>query len=356
MDAFYASVEQRDRPELKGKPVIVGGNPQSRGVVAACSYEARKFGIHSAMPSSVAYRSCPAAVFISPRFEVYKSVSADIREVFYAYTNLVEPLSLDEAFLDVTQNKKGLPSATRIAQEIRYKIHRKTGLTASAGVSFNKFLAKVASDFNKPNGITVITPGQADDFIDRLPIGKFFGVGKVTEEKMLRVGIRMGADLKKFDKRRLLSLFGRAGAYFYNIAHGMDDRPVQSNRIRKSIGKETTLIEDTDDLERMIEILNQLAGEVVRLLKRNDRKGLTITLKVKYSDFQCITRSATLTTPATDVTVIMTHVTRLLANTEAGARKVRLLGITISNFPDAKVDACKWVQLPLPFKNLAESV
>lgn len=354
MDAFYASVEQRDRPVLKGRPVVVGGDPNSRGVVAACSYEARKFGIHSAMPSSTAFRACPQVVFLKPRFDVYKSVSADIRQIFYEYTDLVEPLSLDEAFLDVTENKQCMPSATRIAQEIRYKIQRRTDLTASAGVSFNKFLAKVASDFNKPNGITVVTPGQADDFIDRLPIGKFFGVGKVTEEKMAGLGIKTGADLKRFDKLRLVELFGKAGIYFYNIAHGMDDRPVQPNRIRKSIGKETTFTEDTDDVEQMIEILNRLAAKVESLLEKDGRKGLTITLKVKYSDFQCITRSATLTTPVTDAAVIMTHVPRLLDNTEAGTRKVRLLGITVSNFIDARGRACKWVQLPLPFKHLPE--
>ena len=212
MDAFYASVEQRDRPELKGKPVVVGGDPNSRGVVAACSYEARKFGIHSAMPSSRAYKLCPHAVFLRPRFDVYRSVSTDIREIFQEYTDIVEPLSLDEAFLDVTKNKRGITSATLIAQEILKKIYEKTGqLTASAGVSFNKFLAKVASDFNKPNGITVITPDDATDFIDKLPIRKFFGVGKVTEEKMHNLGIETGADLKRMEKERLINIFGKAG-------------------------------------------------------------------------------------------------------------------------------------------------
>jgi DNA polymerase-4 len=226
MDAFYASVEQRDRPEQKGKPVIVGGDPQSRGVVAACSYESRKFGIHSAMASSTAARLCPDAVFIRPRFDVYRAVSSDIRKIFCEYTDLVEPLSLDEAFLDVTENFMGIPSATLIAREIKEKIYDRTGkLTASAGVSFNKFLAKVASNINKPDGITVITPDMADGFIDRLPIRKFFGVGKVTEEKMLSFGIKTGSDLKKFKKEKLIQLFGKSGSYFYNIAHGMDNRP-----------------------------------------------------------------------------------------------------------------------------------
>jgi DNA polymerase-4 len=224
MDAFYALVEQWDNPELKGKPVIVGGDPQRRGVVAACSYEARQFGIHSAMACATAYKHCPHAAFIRPRFDVYKSVFRLIREIFLAYTDLMEPLSLDEAFLDVTQNKKGLSSATRIAQQIRRQIFQRTeGLTASAGVSFNKFLAKVASDVNKPNGITVITPDQAADFFDQLPIRKFFGVGKVTEERVLNLGIKTGADLKKFSFDRLVDYFGKAGSYYYRIAHGRDD-------------------------------------------------------------------------------------------------------------------------------------
>jgi DNA polymerase-4 len=220
MDAFYASIEQRDNPKLKHRPVIVGGSPDMRGVVAACSYEARKFGIHSAMASSRAYRLCPAAVFIRPRFDVYRRVSEQIREIFLEYTDLVEPLSLDEAYLDVTQNKKGMKSATFIARKIKRKIHAKTGLTASAGISFNKFLAKVASDLQKPDGLTVVRPEQADGFIDRLPIGKFFGIGKVTEKKMIALGIKTGADLKKVDRVKLTEHFGKVGVYYYDIAHG----------------------------------------------------------------------------------------------------------------------------------------
>jgi DNA polymerase-4 len=218
MDAFYASVEQRDSHALQGKPVIVGGDPRSRGVVAACSYEARKFGIHSAMASSMAYRLCPDATFIRPRFDVYRAVSAQIREIFHEYTGLVEPLSLDEAFLDVTENYQGMPSATLIAREIKKKIYdRVGGLTASAGVSFNKFLAKVASDVDKPDGITVITPDMAREFIDSLPVRKFFGVGKVTEEKMVNHGIETGADLKRYKKEELIELFGKSGGYFFRI-------------------------------------------------------------------------------------------------------------------------------------------
>jgi len=349
MDAFYASVEQRDNHHLKGKPVIVGGDPQRRGVVAACSYEARKFGIHSAMACATAYKRCPHAAFIRPRFDVYKSVSRLIRDIFLDYTDLMEPLSLDEAFLDVTQNKKGISSATLIAQQIRRQVFQRTGgLTASAGVSFNKFLAKVASDVNKPDGITVITPGQAAAFIDQLPIRKFFGVGKVTEERMFNLGIKIGADLKKFSLENLVEYFGKAGSYYYRIARGRDDRPVQPNRVRKSYGKETTLDTDIDDTNQMIDILYDLAGRVVEGLRREDRQGLTLTLKVKYHDFQSVTRSITFPEPITDTVLIMENVKRLLANTEAGNKKVRLLGISVSNFLRVQKKTDGWVQIPLP--------
>jgi DNA polymerase-4 len=351
MDAFYASVEQRDRPGIKGKPVIVGGDPNSRGVVAACSYEAREFGIHSAMASAAAYRLCPEAVFIRPRFDVYRAVSSQIREIFYGYTDLVEPLSLDEAFLDVTENYKGMPSATIIARELKKKIFQRTdGLTSSAGVSFNKFLAKVASDINKPDGITVITPDMADEFIDKLPIRKFFGVGKVTEEKMLNLGIKNGGDLKKYKQEQLIQIFGKSGRYFYDIAHGLDDRPVEPNRIRKSIGKETTFSEDINDTDQMLEILDDIAVKLENSLMKRDAKGRTITLKVKYFDFQSITRSATVDESADNAAVIMKHIRQLLSKTEAGIKKVRLLGISISNFEDQKTSVGKHRQIPLPFK------
>jgi DNA polymerase-4 len=322
MDAFYASVEQRDRPELKGKPVIVGGDPNSRGVVAACSYEARKFGVHSAMASATAYRLCPDAVFIRARFDMYRAVSAQIRKIFHEYTDLVEPLSLDEAFLDVTENYKGMPSATLIAREIKKKIFQRTGgLTASAGVSFNKFLAKVASDMNKPDGVTVITPDMAGEFIDGLPIRKFFGVGKVTEEKMINLEIKTGADLKKYKKQQLIQIFGKSGRYFYDIAHGLDDRPVEPNRIRKSIGKETTFPEDIDVTERMIEILEDIAVKLENSLIKRDVKGRTITLKVKYFDFESITRSVTVEEKVDNASLIMQYVRTLLSKTEAGEKK-----------------------------------
>ena len=259
MDAFYASVEQRDNPQLRGKPVIVGGQPDKRGVVAACSYEARKFGVHSAMSSARAHTICPQAVFVYPRFDKYRAASAVIMEIFHEYTYLVEPLSLDEAFLDVTRNKKGIESATQIARQIRREIFDKTGLTASAGVSYNKFLAKVASDYRKPDGLTVVVPDKAQSFIDHLPIRKFSGVGKVTEKKMLGLGIRTGEDLRKLSRDDLIRIFGKYGAYFYNIAHGMDSRPVTTERIRKSLGKEITLGEDIANTGEMVTILENIA-------------------------------------------------------------------------------------------------
>ncbi|UCF94744.1 MAG: DNA polymerase IV [Desulfobacterales bacterium] len=353
MDAFYASVEQRENPELKGKPVIVGGDPEGRGVVAACSYEARKFGIHSAMAAAKAYKLCPQAVFLRPRFDAYKAVSHLIRAIFHEYTDIVEPLALDEAFLDVTENKPGLTSATWIAGKILQKIYERTGgLTASAGVSYNKFLAKVASDCNKPCGITVVTPDQAAAFIDQLPIRKFFGVGRVTEEKMLNLGIKTGADLKQMDKAQLVRFFGKAGSYFYNIARGIDDRPVAPEWIRKSLGKETTLSEDSDDLELMIAILDRIALKLENLLQKDGRQARTITLKVKYHDFACITRSVTLPQPITDARGIMACARSLLANTEAGQKKVRLLGISFSNFTDDSGKKRQPRQLPLPFPKL----
>ncbi len=335
MDAFYASVEQRDRPELRGKPVVVGGPPNSRGVVCTCSYEARKFGIHSAMPSSQAYRLCPRAIFIKPRFDEYKRVSTRVREIFHEYTDLIEPLSLDEAYLDVTHNKKGMLLATEVAKEILRKIREKTGLTASAGVSFNKFLAKVASDVNKPNGLTVITPKMAPLFIDRLPIGKFFGVGKVTEKKMRELGIQNGADLKKLSREELIQRFGKAGGYYYSIAHAIDERPVNPNRIRKSVGQERTLSIDTDNRSEMLEKLASLAEGVEEYLKKHHISGRTVTLKIKFHDFKQVTRSITLPQPVDGAPEIIPYIEPLLDKTEAGRKKVRLLGITLSNLESA---------------------
>jgi DNA polymerase-4 len=283
------------------------------------------------MASSVAYRLCPHAIFVRPRFDVYKAVSEQIRGIFHQYTELVEPLSLDEAYLDVTENKKGIPYATDVAREILQRIREETGLTASAGVSFNKFLAKVASDVNKPNGLTVVTPKMAPRFIDRLPIGKFFGVGKVTEQKMLAMGIKTGADLKKIPREELLRRFGKVGNYFHSIAHGNDDRPVNPHRERKSIGQERTLSVDIDDTQEMLEILRKLAGGVEGIMKKKNVKGRTITLKVKYFNFKNITRSITVDDPVYEAAGMMTYVEKLLEKTEAGTKKVRLLGIAVSN-------------------------
>ncbi|OHD67357.1 MAG: DNA polymerase IV [Spirochaetes bacterium RBG_16_49_21] len=331
MDAFYASVEQRNNPQLHGKPVIVGGNPKSRGVVASCSYEARRYGIHSAMASSTAYRLCPHAVFVNGNFDEYIKVSRQIRDIFYEYTDLVEPLSLDEAYLDVTENKVTCASATMIAREAKQRIFERTRLTASAGVSFNKFLAKVASDFRKPNGITVVTPELADRFIDGLAIGKFYGIGKVTEKRMQDLGIKTGADLKKISREDLTRLFGKAGGYYYDIAHGLDDRPVEPYYLRKSIGKETTLEHDTDDRTLMTAVLKSLSGKVSESLDKHRTKGKTVTLKVKYADFTSVTRSITISDSVSDPNSILMHAENLLGKTEAGIKKVRLLGISVSN-------------------------
>lgn len=333
MDAFYASVEQRDRPELRGRPVIVGGDPERRGVVAACSYEARAFGVHSAMPGRTALRRCPQAVFLRPRFEVYRTVSEQIREIFQSVTDLVEPLSLDEAFLDVTENQLGLTSATRVAQWIRRRIVAETALTASAGVSYNKFLAKVASAANKPDGLTVITPREAPGFIDRLPIRKFFGVGEATERRMIALGIRQGADLKRFSRSDLIRLFGKAGGYFHDIAHGQDDRPVVPDRERKSIGREITLDRDVGDPEEMIRVLEAVASDLAGRLRKRGVSGYTVTLKVKYADFQTVTRAVAREIPVSTAAGLMAAVTPALRTLVAGeARKARLLGIYLSRF------------------------
>ncbi|MBN1497003.1 MAG: DNA polymerase IV [Spirochaetes bacterium] len=350
MDAFFASVEQRNNPGLKGRPVIVGGDPDRRGVVAACSYEARRYGIHSAMASRIASRLCPHAVFIRGNFEEYMRVSDEINEIFHEYTDLVEPLSLDEAYLDVTENKRGIPSATLIAKEIRNKILERTMLTASAGVSYCKFLAKVASDYKKPDGLTVIPPDRAADFIDALPIGKFFGIGRVTEKKMIRLGIQTGADLKQVPRDDLGRIFGRVGHYYYDIAHGHDDRPVEPDSIRKSIGKEITLETDIDEIDRMRDILAHLARRVADALESHETKGRTITLKVKFADFSSVTRSITINDPCDDADIISMHARHLLARTEAGMKRIRLLGISVSNL-EMQEDNQPDRQLVLPFND-----
>src|SRR2546421_3261095 len=292
MDAFYASVEQRDNPELRGTPVAVGGS-QARGVVAAASYEARQFGVRSAMPSVIAKRKCPDLIFMKPRFDVYKAVSVRIRQIFTEYTPIIEPLSLDEAYLDVTENLKGIVSATWIAEEIRARIRSETTLTASPGVYYNKFLAKLASDHRKPDGLFVITPKMGAAFVETLPIEKFHGVGPATTAKMNRLGIKTGLDLKEQTLAFLQQHFGKPGPYYYWIARGIDERPVRADRIRKSLGAENTFSADIFTFEAACEVLQPIIEKVWRTCEGAEIRGRTVTLKVKYADFQRITRSRT---------------------------------------------------------------
>ncbi|NET32240.1 MAG: DNA polymerase IV [Cyanothece sp. SIO1E1] len=331
MDAFFASVEQRDEPRYRGQPIVVGGPPEKRGAVAAASYEARKFGIHSAMPSRIAYQRCQDVIFVKPRFEVYRQVSQQIRAIFHRYTDLVEPLSLDEAYLDVTTNKPNIPSAMAIARAIKQQILAETQLTASAGVSTNKFLAKIASDIDKPNGLYLITPEQAAAFVETLPIEKFHGIGKVTAAKMNGLGIHTGADLKQWSEADLVKRFGKVGRFYYKVARGQDDRGVNPHRIRKSIGAETTFVEDLVHLDVMCAELKKIAYQVQERLDKNRRYGYTLTLKIKYADYQQITRSQTVSDRLQDATTIFHLAQELLRNHVGDRKPVRLLGISIAN-------------------------
>jgi len=349
MDAFYAAIEQRDNPSLSGKPVIVGGDPDRRGVVSTCSYEARKYGVHSAMASKTAVRLCPHGVFLYPRFDAYKEASRQFMTICAEYTDLIEPLSLDEAFLDVTENKKNIVSATNIAKEIRERIFTEIGLTASAGVSYNKFLAKTASEINKPDGLAVIKPGDAEKFLETLAIGKFYGVGKVSEKRMIALGINNGLDLKNTDLEKLTKHFGKAGKFYYDIVRGIDHRPVSPFRERKSYGREITLDEDILDIDLIHSILREIAEELEAAFKRKCLKGRTITLKVKYFDFQLSTRSTTVDESADTADAIMDEILRLLKYTEAGNKKIRLLGIALSNFENEDEKACLEKQLIFQF-------
>ena len=337
MDAFYASVEQRDNPQLRGKPLAVGG-AAARGVVAAASYEARKFGVHSAMPSVTAARKCPELIFVKPRFEVYRAVSQQIREIFAEYTPLIEPLSLDEAYLDVTENLKNMPIATEIALEIRGKIKAVTGLNASAGISYNKFLAKMASDLNKPNGQAVITPKNGPAFVEQLAVKKFHGVGPATAEKMHRLGIETGADLKGQSLQFLTQHFGKSGPYFYGIARGIDNREVRPDRVRKSVGAEDTFMQDIDDLDRATAELKPLAEKVWSYCDAKGFSGKTVTVKIKYSDFTQATRSRTTALPFADCNDILDVASGLLATVYPFKRAVRLLGVTLSSLTNERAD------------------
>lgn len=347
MDAFYASIEQRDNPEYRGKPLAVGYSGD-RGVVAAASYEARKYGVRSAMASKTAKRKCPHLIFVSARFDVYRSVSRQVMDIFLEYTDMVEPLSLDEAFLDVTENHKNIPYATQIAKDIKRKIFETTGLTASAGVSYNKFLAKIASDYNKPNGLFIIKPKQAEKFVENLAIEQFFGVGKVTANRMHQLGIKTGYDLKQKSEEQLVSVFGKAGHIYYLNARAIDEREVQPDRIRKSIGAESTFDRDIDSYEELAAELREIAEDVTNRVKKRDFQGRTVTLKVKFADFKIITRSKTFFFVVNDYENLYDIGAELLKEVDI-TPKVRLLGLSIKN-----TDHSNWsgpVQLSFDFKD-----
>jgi DNA polymerase-4 len=332
MDAFYASIEQRDHPELRGKPVIVGGDPTRRGVVATCSYEARRYGIHSAMAARTAVQLCPHGIFVRPRFDAYRAVSAQIMDIFRRYTDLVEPLSLDEAYLDVTVNARQIPSATQVAQEIKALIKAETGLTASAGVSYNKFIAKLASDYHKPDGLTVIPPVRAARFLESLPVEKFFGVGRVTAARLKTLGVETGMDLKRLSEEQLRGLFHERGSILYRYVRGDDERPVMPTRVRKSVGKETTLAEDTADMDLLFSLLKGLAEQVEERLKAGNISGKTVILKLRWSNFQLFTRRVSLTVPIQSSAQMVALLQPLLAQyIEREQRQVRLIGVTVAN-------------------------
>ena len=346
MDAFYASVAELDNPELRGKAIAVGGS-EERGVVSAASYEARKFGVKSAMSSFLAKQKCPHLIFVKTDFERYKELSVKIRAIFYEYTDLVEPLSLDEAYLDVTENKKGNPSANEIAREIRARIYEKTGLRASAGISINKFIAKVASDINKPNGQKTIHPEEVLPFLEELPVNKFYGVGKVTASKMYNLGIFKGNDLKKKPLEELVKSFGKSGTHYYNIVRGIHNSAVKPNRIRKSIAAERTFSENLSSEIFMIERLDKIADELEKRMKKTDTKGKTITLKIKYSDFTQQTRSKTKTNFMQTKKEFFPVVKELLYQDKL-VNSVRLLGLSFGNLNTEEIVPF-WVQLQFEF-------
>lgn len=336
MDAFYASVEQRDNPAYRGIPIVVGGSPEGRGgVVATASYEARRYGIKSAMPSKRAMQLCPHVVFVHPRFAAYKEVSERIREIFHRYTDLIEPLSLDEAFLDVTADKQKIGSALKIAREIKQAIKDELHLTASAGVSVNKFVAKIASDLHKPDGLTFVAPDDIVTFMERLPVEKFFGVGRVTAEKMKSMGLYTGADLKKLTETDLMHRFGKSGKFFYNIVRGIDNRAVVPDRESKSVGAEDTFAADLTTIAEMNEQLQKIALIVAARMQKHDVKGRTVTLKIKYHDFKQITRNQSFAQALNDAAAIAETAQKLLAVTDLADKKIRLLGISLSNFGEA---------------------
>jgi DNA polymerase IV len=346
MDAFYAAVEQRDRPELRGRPVVVGGPPDSRAVVCTASYEARVFGVRSAMPCSQAHRLCPQAVFVAPRFSAYSEASRKLHSILHDYTDAIEPLSLDEAFLDVTENRIGSPLAVPIAKEIRRRVRDEMALTVSAGVSYCKFLAKIASDLRKPDGLSVILPEQARDFIDHLAVSKFFSVGPATQKRLESIGIRTGLEMRLAGPARLEKLLGRQGLFLHGLSTGVDHRPVVAGRSRKSVGAEDTFQTDTTDILWMRRFLSVLAAKVADRLGGNG--GRTVTFKVKYHDFRQVTRSRTLATPVSDGETLLRLAEELMAETQAGSVPVRLLGLQVSQFESPDQGPIPWEQLELP--------
>ena len=346
MDAFYASVEQHDNPELRGKPIAVGGGQY--GVVAAASYEARKFGVRSAMPGRMALEKCPQLIVIKPRFQRYKEISQQIRKIFYDYTDMVEPLSLDEAYLDVTENKKGIESANDIAREIRQRIFEETGLTASAGISVNKFLAKVASDYNKPNGQKTIHPIQILEFMEELPIEKFYGIGKVTANRMHEMHIFKGADLKKKSLEELIRLFGKSGNYYYNVVRGIHKSEVKPHRIQKSVAVEETFWENLLDEDSVFKQLQLISEELEARLSKKEIKGKSLTLKIKYKDFTQYTRSTTRENYFGDAEDFY-KTARKLWELRPFDKPVRLLGLSLSNLNTQEKKQVS-VQLKIPFK------
>jgi DNA polymerase IV len=330
MDAFYASVEQRDNPELRGKPVAVGGS-RERGVVAAASYEARRFGVHSAMPSVTAKRQCPDLIFVKPRFEVYKAISRQIREIFAEHTDIIEPLSLDEAYLDVTENRQGIPLARDVALRIREKIKAETGLSASAGISYNKFLAKLASDHRKPNGQYVISPEMGPAFVETLPVGKFHGIGPATAAKFNAFSIWTGLDIRNKSLAFLQENFGKSGTYYYWISRGIDERPVRANRIRKSVGAENTFFTDLTEFDAMVAELQPLIEKVWWHCESAGTRGRTVTLKVKFADFEIVTRSRSVSSAISNREDLARLAIGLLENAMPLPKAVRLLGVSLSS-------------------------
>lgn len=333
MDAFYASVEQRDFPEYRGKPLVVGGSPEGRGgVVATASYEARKYGVRSAMPSKTAQRLCPEAIFVYPRFDAYKAVSQHIREIFRRYTDIIEPLSLDEAYLDVTIDKLGIGSAIDIAKQIKEAIRAELQLTASAGVSINKFVAKIASDMNKPDGLTFIGPSRIEAFMEALAVEKFFGVGKVTAAKMKAMGLHTGADLKQLSEAEMIRHFGKTGKFYYQIIRGIDNRAVQPHRETKSVSVEDTYQDDLRTKEEMLRELEILTERLEKRIQRHELKGRTVTVKFKFHDFTLMTRSLSVTEGINDRESVLNAVRIILDKATVEGRRIRLLGVGLSNF------------------------